>query len=84
MRGKLDEVIPKLHAEWKAGAIDGVEYANFLAKYALGPIKGVTDAELDTFARQVAEAVFRVCGREAFERVVAELAEIRRREARGG
>ncbi|HEX7122637.1 MAG TPA: hypothetical protein VF178_09740 [Gemmatimonadaceae bacterium] len=83
MRGHLDEVIPEIHRKWKAGEIDDVQYAEYLAKYAIGPLKGISADELDRFAAQVAEVVFEVCGREAFARVSARLAEIRRAEERG-
>lgn len=77
MRGNLDEVIPKLHERWLNDEIDALQYAEFLSKYAIGPLKGVSDAELDAFAKQVAEIVFQECGPELFERVSARLAEAR-------
>ena len=82
MRGNLDEVIPDLHKRWQEKEIDAIQYAEFLAKYAIGPLKGVSDAELDRFASQVAEIVFQECGPEAFERVSARLAEVREKENR--
>jgi hypothetical protein len=77
MRGNLNEVIPKLHERWLNDEIDALQYAEFLSKYAIGPLKGVSDAELDQFAKQVAEIVFQECGPELFERVSARLAEAR-------
>lgn len=82
MRGNLDEVIPELHQRWQEKEIDAIQYAEFLAKYAIGPLKGVSDAELDRFASQVAEIVFQECGPEAFERVSARLAAVREKESR--
>ena len=82
MRANLEDVIPDLHKRWQEKEIDAIQYAEFLAKYAIGPLKGVSDAELDEFARQVAEIVFQECGPELFERVSARLAEVRQKEAR--
>ena len=82
MRGNLSEVIPKLHQRWLNNEIDALQYADYLAKYAIGPLKGVSDAELDEFAKQVAEIVFQECGAEAFQRVSARLAEARQKENR--
>lgn len=81
MRGNLEQVIPKLHEAWKNGEVDALQYADYLAKYAIGPLKGVSDAELDDFASQLAEIVFQECGAEAFERVSARLAEVRQKMA---
>ena len=82
MRGNLNEVIPELHKRWVAKEIDALQYAEFLSKYAIGPLKGVGDAELDQFAKQVAEIVFQECGPELFQRVSARLAEAREKAER--
>ena len=82
MRGHLNEVIPKLYEKWERHEIDDIQYAEYLAKYAIGPLKGVSDAELDAFTAQVAEIVFQECGPELFERVSARLAEARKQQER--
>ena len=84
MRGHLDEVVPEIHRKWKANEIDDIQYAEYLAKYAIGPLKGVSDAELDAFTAQVAEIVFQECGPELFERVSARLAEARKQQEKTG
>ena len=81
MRGNLEEVIPKLHERWRNNEIDALQYADYLAKYAIGPVKGVTDSEIDAFVKQVVEVVFLECGAELFERVSARLAVLEREAA---
>lgn len=56
---------------------DRTKALDVMARYSIGAVRGVSDAELDAFMKQCAEAVFEICGAEVFQRVSARLAEIR-------
>jgi hypothetical protein len=76
MRGNLSDVLPELLAKYKAGVIDALDFANFLAKYGLGTKDEVNlseDPRVKATIRRVSEIVLDIAGPKIHALVSAQL-----------